>query len=274
LSCPTSRVDQGQSTSATPTHQTIFIGLNTKNILDNPGFKPKWLARLGLKTFLKPLKKADFKAAQSIDCLIANSTHIQDQISQFYKRDSIVVYPPIETSRIQETAKSTKTPRSGFVTVGRQVPYKKFDLIVQACTELDLPLTVIGNGPEHEALTSIAGPSVKFETSLNDDEVARALSSAEAFINVALEDFGVAPIEAMAAGTPVIAYKAGGALDYIEPGLSGTFFEDQTVDSLKTALATFNSPSFSSEAITKHSEQFSSDKFKENIRSVISSVLK
>src|SRR5690606_8885611 len=109
--------------------------------------------------------------------------------------------------------KKSAVNRHGFLTVGRQVPYKKIDIIVRACSELGLPLTVIGKGPEHAKLVKLAGPTVTFITNASDEDVAEHMKKAEAFIIAAFEDFGITPVEAMAAGTPVIAYKAGGALD-------------------------------------------------------------
>lgn len=224
------------------------------------------IARLGLKLLVKPLRKWDYGAAQRPNQLIANSTHTQKAIKKYYGRESIVIHPPVSIQRFQNNEHPT---RSGFVITGRQVPYKRIDLAVKACTELDLPLTVVGDGPEHNSLKHLAGPSVVFVGAVSNEEVVRYVSSAEAFIFPGIDDFGIAPVEALAAGTPVIAYKAAGALDYIQPGINGEFFTEQTVESLIAALANFKQPQFLSATVSKSAEKFASDIFRQKFSSLI-----
>jgi len=157
--------------------------------------------------------------------------------------------------------------------MGRQVPYKHTDIIVVACTKLNLPLKVIGRGPDHERLVKLAGPSVEFLTSVTDEEMPAQLASAEAFIFAAYEDFGISPIEALAAGTPLIIYKAGGALDYVTPE-AGLFFEAQTIDSLIAALQKFPDKKFNHAAIGKYARAFSAEAFRTGIEKFISQVYK
>lgn len=252
-----------------PTH---FYWRHYQQYLKHPGFRlfdP--LARLGLKILVSPLRHWDFKAAQRPDFFIANSTHIQSDIKQFYNRDSVVIYPPVNTERFTASKMST---RQGFITVGRQVPYKHVDLIVQTCSRLSLNLTVIGSGPEHQKLMSIAGPTVKFLDNASDEDVTNGLGRAEAFILAALEDFGITPVEALAAGTPVIAYKAGGALDYVQEGQTGMFFSEQTVDSLARVLSTFDSNKFDSKVIAEFAKQFDKNYFNKAMSDFIESKLK
>lgn len=247
-----------------PTH---FYWRHYNQYLRNPGFgvfNP--VARLGLKTLIGPLRKRDYNAAQQVDQFIANSTHIQKDIKKFYGRDSVVIHPPVDTKKFGEYA---STKRSGLVTVGRQTPYKHTELLVQACTQLNLPLLCIGNGPEHQKLSLMAGPSVRFATDYSDTQVAQAVGSAEAFLFAAEEDFGVAPVEALAAGTPVLAYKAGGALDYIQDGKNGLFFERQTTASVQEAIHRFQTAKYSSVSIIKSSVKFSQNSFAEKISSLI-----
>ncbi|MCA9342906.1 glycosyltransferase [Candidatus Saccharibacteria bacterium] len=218
----------------TPTH---YLWDKHKEYIENPGFgifNP--LVRFGLKAFLKPLKQRDLKGASQSDLIIANSTHTKQQIKKYYKKDSLVIFPPVDTKRFKSMK---EVDRKGFVVVGRQVPYKKINIAVEACTELGLHLTVIGNGPENISLRSIAGPTVNFLTNASDQEVVKALQESEGFIFTSKEDFGIAPVEALAAGCPVIAYKAGGALDYVIPGKTGQFFESQTTKSLIKVLKNY-----------------------------------
>jgi glycosyltransferase involved in cell wall biosynthesis len=240
----------------TPPH---FYWSKYDEYLAHPGFRPFWLVRLGMKLFANPLRKRDYEAAQKVDHFIANSTHIQSDIKKYYNQESVVIYPPVDTERF---AKINLEQKSGFVTVGRQTPYKKTDIIVKACTLLNLPLVVVGRGPENSHLQQIAGPAVSFDTNASDEAVKNYLGAAEAFLFAAEEDFGITPVEAMAAGTPVIAYKAGGALDYVIEGKTGMFFEEQTVDSLSTALKNFNSKNFTTDEIKNSAQKFSAENFR------------
>lgn len=246
-----------------PTH---FYWRHYDQYLAEPGFgvfNP--LARLGLRLLLGPMQRWDRKAAQRPDYFLANSNHIKDDIKKYYDRDSIVVHPPIDIKRF----KVNTGERSGFITVGRQVPMKQTALIVETCTKLALPLTVVGRGPEHDRLVRLAGPTVSFVIDASDTEVARLVANAEAFVFAAYEDFGITPVEAMAAGTPVIAFKAGGALDYVIDGTTGLFFDKQELNSLSRALRDFPNHQFDHQAIAKHAQQFSDERFRQKIKAVV-----
>ncbi len=252
-----------------PTH---YYWRHYDTYMQRPGFgvfNP--LARLGLKLLVSPLRNWDYKAAQRADIVIANSTHIQADIKRYYGRDSEVIFPPIDTERF---AKVSAAKRPYFFVVGRQVAQKRQILAIEACTQLGLPLVVGGNGPEHVALVKAAGPSVTFQTNLDDDSVAEHMAAASAFIFTGEDDFGIAPVEAMAAGTPVIAYKAGGALDYVVPGKTGEFFAEQTAESLKKVLEGFDSRKYNSGDIKNASVAFSIDNFHKRFRDTLLSVIK
>jgi glycosyltransferase involved in cell wall biosynthesis len=249
-----------------PTH---FYWRHYEKYLKHPGFgifDP--LARLGLRLLARPLRKWDLKASQRPDGFISNSTHTKSEIKKYYNRDSVVIHPPVDTERFMSVAKSKD--RHGFVTMGRLAPYKHTDIIVRACTELNLPLKVIGRGPQLGRLKKLAGPSISFLTNVSDAGMPGQLASAEAFLFAAYEDFGVAPVEAMATGTPVIAYKAGGALDYVEVGKTGEFFVEQTVESLVEKLKSFDSNNYSSEVVSKNAMRFSASRFRSDVEKHIS----
>lgn len=238
--------------------------------LKNPGFGAlNPLARVGLRLLVNPLRKADYKAAQKPDAIIANSTHIQSQIKKYYGRESTVVFPPVDTERFKpgETEK-----REGFVIVARQVPYKRVDLAIKACNKLELSLRVIGRGPDHQALNAIAGHTIQFKTNASDQEVVDTLRSSRGFIFPSEEDFGIAPVEALAAGCPVIAYAKGGALDFIKPGKNGEFFNEQTVGSLIKTLDIFDKKAYKQSDVVKTSQVFSKESFKEALTKVVSSL--
>jgi len=244
-----------------PTH---FYWDKYDEYLKSPGFgffNP--LARASLKILVGPLRKWDLKASNRPNYFIANSCHIQKMIKKYYSRESVVIHPPVDISRFKNLP--LDKPRNGFVTIGRQTPYKRTDIIVQACTKLNLPLTVLGGGPEHKHLQKLAGDSISFfEGYASDHDVEQALIKAAAFIFASNEDFGILPVEAMAAGTPVIAFKAGGALDYVNPK-TGIFFEEQTTESLEKALINFRSESFKQSDLIDQANNFSKDTFKNKI---------
>ena len=235
--------------------------------LKRPGFgifDP--LARLGLLLLVGPRRRKDYKAAQQPDYLVANSNYTKEQIKKYYGRDSVVIHPPVDVKRFRP---KQKTIRQGFLAAGRQTPYKRIDLAVEACAELDLPLKVIGNGPDHSKLIRMAGPRVSFLTAVPDDEMPRHFQQAEAFIFPGIDDFGIVAVEALAAGTPVIAYGQGGALDYVQAGKTGLLFEEQSVKSLLEAIGKFKTKKFDHSAIARQADQYSAEKFRSRWRSYV-----
>jgi glycosyltransferase involved in cell wall biosynthesis len=232
--------------------------------LAHPGFgKLNWLARIGLRLLVTPLRSWDKKAAARPDVMIANSTHTQARIKKYYGRDSSVIFPPVDTKRFKPLKEHI---RHGFVTAGRQTPYKRIDLAVAACTELNIPLLVIGNGPDHRKLKKMAGRKVTFLTNVSDSQITEYFQTAKAFIfPTNTEDFGVLGVEAIAAGTPVIALKKGGPLDYIISGKTGMFYEKQTVGSLVKALRDFKYELFKSDYLIEYASKFSEEAFRSTI---------
>lgn len=228
------------------------------------------LVRAALKIMLSPLRKWDYKAAQRADYVIANSSHIQADIQRYYGRESTVIFPPVDTKLFQETPAQE---RSGFLVIGRQVPQKRQILAVEACTKLGLKLTVVGNGPENARLRAAAGPTVSFDANASDEQVRQYMASSEAFLFCGTDDFGIAPVEAMAAGTPVIAYKAGGALDYVQPGITGEFFTEDSTESLVSTLQAFDSSKYNSGDIKMASNKFSVVKFHETLDTFLHKVI-
>lgn len=249
-----------------PTH---YYWIRHREYLQKPGFPRgfNWLGRLGLKLLIGPLKRWDYQAAKRPDYLIANSTHTQDMIRRYYRRDSTVIFPPVDVKRFRMPPNPPL--RQGFVTAGRQTPYKRIDLAVKACTELKVPLVVIGNGPDHKRLQKLAGRSVTFLSNVGDHEMAAHFQSALGFIMPNMDDFGIVAVEAMAAGTPVIAYRKGGALDYLQPGKTGVFFDKQTVQSLTAALETALSRTFDYASIAESAQRFSVQAFRRNIKDFV-----
>lgn len=225
-----------------------------------PGMGPlNPLVRLLMPLLVRHMRKIDLRAAAGVDAFIANSKTVAERIKKYYDRDSYVLNPPVDTSRFAGLDITGK--RRGFIALGRQVPYKRIDLAVEACTRLNKKLSVYGNGSEHQHLVELAGPTVEFITDADDIDVARALTRAEAYLMPQEEDFGIVQIEAMAAGTPVIAYGKGGSRDAVIEGKTGIFFDEQTVDSLADTLQSFAPQTFNPQVIQKYAASFSEESF-------------
>lgn len=253
-----------------PTH---YYWSRYDEYMQHPGFGAfDWLARIGLRLFVAPLRRWDHKAAQRPDHMIANSKHIQSEIKKYYGRDSTVIHPPVYMERFQKP-QNHKLKRNGFLVAGRQTPYKRFDLAIEACNQTEQLLTVVGEGPDHARLRRLAGHDITFLGKVSDTVAEKEFASAEAFIFPGLDDFGITPLEAMASGTPVIAYKAGGALDYILPGKSGEFFDEPTPESLAKALKNFKPERYSNSAIAVFAQRFSSENFQQKMTRFTASVL-
>jgi glycosyltransferase involved in cell wall biosynthesis len=223
--------------------------------------------------FVRWMRRLDLQSVQGVDFFIANSNEVKRRIKKYYNRDSTVIFPAVNTKRFVKDS-SKKQIRKGFVIWGRHVPYKRFDLAVEACTRLNLPLTVIGTGPETKKLKAMAGPTITFAGRASDEELERIAHQSEAFLFPGEEDFGISPVEAMAAGLPVIAYKSGGALDYVIEGKTGVFFEEQTVESLCDALSLFNKSNYSQNDLVTMSQKFSTDQFVKKLQSYVKKATK
>jgi glycosyltransferase involved in cell wall biosynthesis len=224
---------------------------------------------LALRPLLGPLRRWDYAAAQRVDHFIAISREIQERIRRFYDRDSTVIYPPVDIKRFSPSADG---PGDYFLAGGRLIPYKRTDLAVRACTKLGLRLLVFGDGRDRAALERMAGPTVTFLGRVPADELARLYAGARAFIFPGLEDFGIAPLEAQAAGRPVIAFAGGGALETVVPQRTGEFFDEQSVRSLVRVLAGFDPSAYDPQACRGNAEQFREERFVDQLRCFIEKV--
>lgn len=248
--------------------------------IKNPGFgKFNWLARIGLKMLVRPMRRADLKASKQPDLIVANSNYVAEQTKKYYNREANIIYPPANTVELQRISrglspKDLQAVRNRlfagqpyFVVIGRQVNWKRQDLAIKACGKLVENLLIIGDGAEHDKLTKLAKnyyniiflPKYK-----GPKEIVPYLTAAKGLIFPSLEPFGIAPIEALSCGCPVIAFKQGGAQDYIEQGKNGVLFKEQTVDSLVDAIKQFNKLDFRNRPnqIRKTANRFSEDRFK------------
>ncbi len=236
----------------------------------DPGFgKLNWLVRLFMPLLIPALKRSDYEAAQKVDLFIANSTESQKRITRYYGRPSTVINPPVDVNRFEPT----KERADYYVTTGRQVPYKHHDLVIEAAAKLDIPLKVFGNGSENERLRTLAGSKTTFYTDrfgdASDDALTAALNQARGFIYAAEEDFGIVSVEALAAGSPVIAYGAGGALDIVQSGESGILFDEQTVKAVADAIKKAESLDFHPSTLRRKARRFDKQLFMTKIHKVI-----
>ena len=231
------------------------------------GINPVW--RFGLKILLPYVKHWDSKMSKRPDKIYAISTAVQARVKKYYGRDSELLYPPADITRFSS---QNAVIRKGFVTFGRQVQHKRFDLAIAACNEAQLPLTVIGQGPEHSRLKSMAGPTIIFKSNVSDNDMVKYTSISEAFIFPNEEDFGIVAIEAQASGLPVIAYRAGGALDTVIEGVTGEFFDEQSSASLAKILKNFNYKLYNHKSILENAQKFSNENFQENIHKIVNQI--
>ena len=251
---------------------TLYYWIKPDNYLKGQGSDGlNFFWKLGLKILMPSAKRWDLKASKRPDKMYAISTAVQARIKKYYGRDTEIIYPPTDLERF---ANDGRAIRSGFVTFGRQVTHKRLDLAILACNEAKLPLTVIGNGPEHARLQAMAGPTITFKSSVSDNEMVNYISKAEAFIFPNEEDFGIVALEAQACGIPVIAFRAGGALDTVIEGVTGEFFDEQTVDCLVQKIKGFNYKLYNRHTILENAGKYSVDIFKSNIQKAVADTLK
>lgn len=238
-----------------------------KEYLANPGFdKLDPLARFFLRILNPLLRRLDYKAAQNPDVLLANSKFVQGQIKQYYHRDSIVVYPLVDTERFGAIDSPTQ---DYYLAFGRQTVFKRLDLIIEAFNELGLQLKIAGTGPEHLNLKKNCKNNIELLGYVSDSELAHLVAGAKACVFANEEDFGITWVESMAAGVPAICYGSGGALETVIDGQTGILFNAQTVESLKSAINKAQKIDWDKEFISSHAKNFSSSNFRANFSKII-----
>ena len=217
--------------------------------------------------FVKRMRKADLASLKDIDVIIANSTITQARIKKYYGRSSTVVHPPVDVERFTPPPKGE---RSGYVAWGRHVPYKRFDLAIEACNKIGAELTIIGEGPDTARLKKLAGPTIHFTGRISDKELVKTVQSARGVLFPNEEDFGLVAVEGLAAGTPVLAYAKGGALDIVQDGETGVLFKDQTVAGLINAIHHFETLKFLPATLHRKAKRFDKSLFDSKILKIVS----
>ncbi len=204
------------------------------------------------------LRRWDRAASRSVDDFVVNSTTIAERVGTAYGRCSTVIHPPVDTERFLHTS---RRPAGHLLAFGRLVAYKRFDLAIAAANQLGMPLVVAGDGPEAEALRAMAGPTVRFVGRVSDEAYAGLLAGASALLFPGEEDFGIVPVEAHAAGCPVVAYGVGGALDTVSPGVTGQLFAEQSVGSVADAIQACLDHTWDEDVLRSAATPFSKDHF-------------
>lgn len=261
--------------------------------MKDPGFgilNP--LARLGLKIFVGPMRKRDLEASKRPDYYVTISKYAEQEIKRFYKREATVIYPPVDTktflpekSNVAEDYKMGKSQvkksenrgcvEGYFITTSRFVNWKRLDLAIEACIKTNQNLILIGEGPEEKRLRRLAKnhKNIIFLPKTDQKGLKKYLENATAYLFPSKEPFGIAPVEALAAGCPVIAFAEGGALDYIKNGENGLFFKEQSADSLAKAIREFlelsDKKDFSKKKISASALPFDTEIFKAKMKEFI-----
>jgi glycosyltransferase involved in cell wall biosynthesis len=228
-------------------------------------FRIPRLLRGFVKRKLRDLRRWDLSTARRVDAFIANSTETAGRIERIYGRSSVVIPPPVQ-DRFFEAQLIPMNERTHFLAVGRFVPYKRFDLLIEYANAKKMPLTIVGKGQEEKRLKAMAGPTVTFLGRVTDEELPHLYASAKALLFPTHEDAGIVPIEAQACGTPVLAYGRGGTMDTVIDGKTGLFFDEQSIDALDRIIGKYATQTFDPAVIREHARKFSSTGFRQRVR--------
>jgi len=222
-----------------------------------------------LRPLIAALRRWDYRAAQRVGHFIAISGAVQARIRRHYNRDAVIIHPPIDLSAFRSASDATRgaPPVNGdyYLIVSRLIPYRRIDLAVHAFNQLGLPLVIAGSGRDRARLGALAGPTITFLGRVPDADLPGLFTGCLAYILPGEEDFGIAPVRAQAAGRPVIAYGAGGALDTVIEGKTGTFFHEPTPEALAAAVRAFDADSIDPAACRDNAQRFAASVFKRKL---------
>ena len=219
-----------------------------------------------IPALLVRLRMWDYAAAQRPDVIIANSETVRQRIKKYYRRDSLVLHPPVNIDSFATAPALEKYYLAG----GRLVSYKRFDIVIEAFNRLRMPLKIFGEGPIKDKLMSSAKSNIEFLGFCSSQKLAELYARCQAYIQPQEEDFGITAVEAMASGRPVIAYGAGGALEAVKADETGIFFDEQSWESLADAVVRFKPREFNPDIIRARAELFSESEFRNKIRTIVS----
>lgn len=226
-----------------------------------------WFGEILASRLLHKVRQWDFLAADRVDVSLANSKTVQARIQKYYRKEAKVIYPPVEVHRFHPHEKN----EGYFLIVSTLTPYKRLDLAVELFNKLGKRLVIIGDGSDRGRLERMAAKNIDFLGYKSDEVVKAYLENCRAFIFPGEEDFGIAPVEAMACGKPILAYRKGGLTESMVEGVTGEFFDQPNLESMEDGLTQLliNEKEYSAKTIAKHAEQFSLKAFEKAIKSVI-----
>jgi glycosyltransferase involved in cell wall biosynthesis len=222
------------------------------------------LVRPVLRVLLNRWRQWDWIAAQRVDRYVANSRVTAARVRRYFGREACVLYPPVELGRFHPGPVGEH-----YMVLAELMAHKRIDIAIEAFNRLRRPLTVVGDGPELRRLKRLAGPTVRFTGRVSDERAAALLASARALVVCATEEFGIAAVEALAAGRPVIALDEGGVRESVREGETGTFFEPCTPEALAAAVARFDPAAADPEMCRHAAEAFGAERFKAELRAVV-----
>ena len=223
--------------------------------------------RYSAKRILHEMRMWDRLSAERVDVFAVNSKHVQERVQKYYRKNSTVIYPPVDTEKF----KIGKNDGRYFLAVGRLTSYKRFDLLVDTFNDIKLPLVIVGTGRDEKMLKKRAGRFITFLGAISDIQLSEVYQNAHALVFPQTEDFGITPLEAMSCGTPVIAYAEGGALETVNVGHTGLLFYEQTIESLKKAILEFGAMKWDKKDIRAHAETFGKKVFENSMDHLIES---
>ncbi len=229
------------------------------------------LTRAGLAAVFHRWRQWDFVAAQRVDRYVANSETTARRVRRYLGREAEVLHPPVDTARF--AARAGAPVGDAYVVLSELMPHKRIEVAVEAFTRLGRPLVVVGDGPDARRLRRMAGPTVTFTGRVDDDEVARRLASARALVVTAREEFGIAAVEAQAAGRPVVALRAGGVRETVLDGLTGAFFDAPDAGALAAVIESFDPLAIDPAACGRSAARFDRAHFEHGMRAIVDAAL-
>lgn len=234
------------------------------------GKYPQWIQKIAnftIKLGILPWRWWDVYTAKRVDYFVTNSEFVGQRVKEYYHRDYTVINPPVDVDAFIPSSDIKKGDY--YIIVSALVPYKRVDLAIEAFNQLGKQLVVVGKGPSLEKLKSMAGDNISFKGFLPRDEVIDLMQKARGFIYPQIEDFGISAIEAQAAGTPIIAYRRGGATETVEEKVTGVFFDEQTPSALAEAVQRLEATEFNPNTLIDHAKKYRKEKFKDTFKTFV-----
>jgi glycosyltransferase involved in cell wall biosynthesis len=231
-------------------------------------FRVRWPLKKHVRAELKRLRRWDLSTSRRVDRFIANSSETRDRIQRIYGRDSIVIPPPVEERFFSTPLTAYRLPLTApsyLLAIGRMVPYKRFDLLIELANTMKAPLKIAGKGPDMERLKRLAGPTVEFLGFVPDADLPGLYAHASCLLFPQIEDAGIVPLEALASGIPVVALGKGGVLDVVKDGMNGLLVPDQSIEAFRSALERFSAIPWDRTAIRESARPFARGTFIERV---------